>query len=92
MKRDLSNVDNTVCNWILKHSDDINKVYHDKEKLLQLLVNVKEECSVSDAWFNSFIYKIKEMNPNQTIYYIYNSYLKGCNLGADNDKKESSRR
>ena len=49
--------------------------------------NIKKECDVSDQWFNNFVYKLDKLNDFERLRYIYCIYLKGSNLGVEEENE-----
>jgi hypothetical protein len=85
MHKDLSETENSVTFWLGKNINEINAIYRNKEKLIEFLKTIKNDpnIKVSDEWFNKFLYRIqRQKNCNETLKYIYNIYLAGCNLST----------
>jgi hypothetical protein len=85
--KDLSEVEGSVTKWLANHIEEINRIYLDKLKLIELLSHIPTECKVSDHWFNKFIAIIRATrSPKVYLQYIYNVYLKGANLSIHEDE------
>ena len=83
---DLSKIPGSFSHWLEKNFDKIERerMYNDKEKLINYLERAPVGVGTSDKYFNKFIDTIKSLtNPKKIQQLLYNAYLKGAGLGIN---------
>ena len=89
--QDLSKIPSSSTHWLEQHFDNINRIYKDKEKTLQLLQQMPTGEGISKNWANNFINTVKHLynqGPDKVLKYVYDCYLKGSKLGITESKSK----
>jgi hypothetical protein len=78
-----------ISKWLEHHFPEIQKVYTDKKKVIEILGELKFDNEVDKRWYQNFMIGVKKRKDVELLTYLYDIFLSGEGLVVDSPEGET---